>query len=81
MSIHDLPLFQAPYDNAAWCRQIFDAKAAQRGGIVRRSVRSVEMEIGRERLLQEVKGRGFHLLECGGQFIIICNRGRIDMHC
>jgi len=25
--------------------------------------------------------RGFHLIECGGQFIVICNPGHLQLHC
>ena len=60
-----------------WIDQIFSAKAVQRGGVVRRAVAIVEREIGRERLMEEVDRRGFHLIECGGQFVIICNGGQI----
>lgn len=77
----DLPLFRPPYRNAAWARQIFDSEAAKSGGIVRRSVRSVEQQIGRERLIAECRGRGFHLLETGDQFVIICNAGSLRMLC
>ncbi|MFP4044002.1 MAG: hypothetical protein ACLFTP_05470 [Rhodosalinus sp.] len=49
--------------------------------MLRRSVRDVEREIGREALVAEVRARGFHLIECGGQFIIICNSGHIRVIC
>lgn len=67
--------------NPAWCASIFDARSAVSGGVVRRSVRDVEREIGREMLEYEVRRRGFHLIECGGQFIIICNPGLIKVIC
>ncbi|MCS6621514.1 hypothetical protein N0B44_01180 [Roseibacterium beibuensis] len=54
--------------------QIFSARSAQTGGVVRRSVADVERKTGREALELEVRRRGFHLLEAGGQFIIICTR-------
>lgn len=60
-----------------WIAQIFAAKAVSRGGVVRRSVASVEREIGRKRFVEEVARRDFHLIECGGQFVVICNSGRI----
>ena len=81
MTQPDLPLFRPPYSSAAWARQIFDCTAARNGGIVRRSVRWVDKEIGRERLIAECRGRGFHLLECGDQFVIICNAGQLRMLC
>jgi hypothetical protein len=54
-------------------QQVFSAKAVNKGGIVRRAVPWVEREIGRDRFLQEVEQPGFHLLECAGQFIVICS--------
>ncbi|ETA49729.1 hypothetical protein [Ponticoccus alexandrii] len=66
--------------NERWLAQIFEAKAARMGGIVRRAVRDVEREIGRDRLKAEVAGRGFHMIECGGQFVIICRASDLVVH-
>lgn len=66
-------------DPEAWIRQIFAAKAVHRGGVVRRSVATVEREVGRERFMEEVEQRGFHLIECGEQFVVICNSGQIRL--
>lgn len=66
--------------NHAWGRRIFASQAAQDGGVVRRNVRDVEREVGRDALYRAVSARGFHLLECGGQFIIICNTGKLRVH-
>ncbi len=70
-----------PFKRSAdsWIQQIFSAKAVERGAVVRRSVAIVEREIGRERLLKEVERRGYHVIECGGQFVIICNSGQIRL--
>ena len=59
---------------AAWLNDIFTAKAAQRGGIVRRAVRDVDATLGREIFLGEVRRRGYSVVENGGQFVIFCNR-------
>lgn len=48
---------------------------------MRRAVRDVEREIGREAFVEEVRKRGFHLLECGGQFLVICNAGHLTVIC
>lgn len=55
-----------------WVDQVFAARQA-RGGVVRRAVPWVEREIGRDRFVQEVRARGFHLLRAGDQFIVICD--------
>lgn len=66
---------------AAWLAAVFAARAARQGGVVRRSVRDVEREVGRDAFEAEVRRRGFHLVECGGQFIVICNSGRLTLVC
>lgn len=66
--------------NPAFFHHLFSAKAAQSGGIVRRAVRDVEREVGREAMMAEVEKRGFHLLECAGQFIIVCASDHLTVH-
>ena len=61
----------------SWIEHVFSAKAVQRGAVIRRSVAWVEHEIGRDRFVAEVRARDFHLLESGGQFIVICSRAPI----
>ncbi|WP_417206323.1 N-(5'-phosphoribosyl)anthranilate isomerase [Antarctobacter sp.] len=60
-----------------WLDQVFSAQAVAKRGVIRRSVVWVEHEIGRDRFIAEVRLRGFHLLEGGGQFIVICCRGPV----
>jgi hypothetical protein len=67
--------------NDLWLDQVFKAKSATQGGIVRRNIRDVDRKIGRERLELEVRRRGFHMIECGGQFIIICTRQHLRVIC
>ena len=74
-------MFRPPVSNPSWCTALFGAKSAARGGIVRRAVRDVEHEIGRDAFYSEVRRRGFHLVECGDQFIVICNDGQLKVHC
>ena len=74
---HSVP----PVPTLPWLDEVFSAKAVARGGVVRRSVRDVEREVGRARFIAEVRRRGFHLVECGGQFIVICNAGQVHIIC
>jgi hypothetical protein len=62
-----------------WINRVFSAKVATNSGVVRRSVISVEREIGRQVFEDEVRRRRFHLLECGGQYIVICNSDRLQI--
>ncbi len=76
-----MQIVACPIPNPAWCAAMFDAKAVARGGILRRAVRDVEREVGRAAFVREVRRRGFHLVECGEQFIVICNDGHLKVHC
>lgn len=66
----------APED---WIDQVFSAKSARRGGVVRRSIRWVDREVGRTRFVEEVRNRGFRLIRTADQFIVICHRGPIEI--
>jgi glutamine amidotransferase-like uncharacterized protein len=59
----------------SWITDIFRAGAANKGGIVRRSKKTVLANGGYKALRAEVKRRSFHMLRTGGQYVIICNRG------
>lgn len=63
----------------AWVSQIFKAKAVTAGGIIRRKLASVLKYGAMELLLQEVRKRGFHLIQTGDQLIIVCNAGNIQI--
>lgn len=71
------PLHKGRTVNEPWLAQLFSAKAAKRGGIIRRAVADVEREVGRDRLAMEVRRRGYHMVECGGQMVVFCNRGHV----
>lgn len=57
-----------------WLRQVFSAKAARDGGIVRRSLRDIERVVGREALEDELRRRGYSAVINAGQVVIFCNR-------
>jgi hypothetical protein len=52
-----------------------------KGGVIRRDIRWIDREIGRDQFLAEVRERGFHLVETGGQWVVICNRGFFRVIC
>ncbi len=60
-----------------WLDQIFRAKSASNGGVIRRRIADVDREVGRDLFELEVRRRGFHLLVSDGHFINICNNGPI----
>ncbi|MCX8508721.1 MAG: N-(5'-phosphoribosyl)anthranilate isomerase [Rhodobacteraceae bacterium] len=74
----------APFHNLErerWLDQIFTSHAARFGGVVRRNIADVERRIGRKTLELEVRRRGFHMIECAGQFVIVCTTGSMHIIC
>ncbi|KPQ14134.1 MAG: hypothetical protein HLUCCO18_15835 [Rhodobacteraceae bacterium HLUCCO18] len=61
-----------PVSSAPWVAQVFSAKTVRYGGVVRRSLRWVEAEVGRAEFEAEVRRRGWHLVECNGQLVVFC---------
>jgi hypothetical protein len=65
----------------AWIDQMFEA-AASAGGVVRRSKDDVEKYGGgQQQLLAEVRRRDFHLVETGEQYVVLCHKGQLIIHC
>ena len=62
-----------------WIVQMFSARSAAEGGIVRRKITDVERLIGRERFLHEEQRRGFRVVENAGQFVVFCNRQPVSL--
>ena len=65
---------------AAWINQIFVAAITSRNGLARRRKQSVERYSSFTTLEIAVKSRGFHLIETGEQYVIICNTGAFKIH-
>jgi hypothetical protein len=67
-------------DGAAfWLYQLFSEHVRAENGIVWRDTRWVAREIGRKRLIDEARLRGYHVLEFGDQTGIIFHRGPIRL--
>lgn len=64
-----------------WLLQLFSARAARKGGIVRRQVRDVERIVGRAAFETELRRRGYHAVENAGQFVIFCNNQSVRVVC
>ena len=62
-----------------WLSQIFDAKSARGGGIVRRSIDDIERIVGRARFEREILRRGYHAVENAGQIVVFCNNEQIRL--
>ncbi|MEL6296764.1 MAG: N-(5'-phosphoribosyl)anthranilate isomerase [Pseudomonadota bacterium] len=68
-----------PVSPEIWMRQLFGAKAALDGGIVRRQVADVERIVGRLRFEAELRRRGYRAVENAGQLVIFCNRSPVRL--
>ena len=68
-------------DPEGWIAEVFSAKSVARGGVIRRDLRWIDREIGRDRFIAKVRARGFHLVETGGQWIVSCNTGFLRVVC
>lgn len=64
-----------------WMQQIFDAKAAREGGVVRRKSRDVERNVGLDAFRREIQRRGYHAVENSGQVVIFCNNAPVRVLC
>ena len=64
-----------------WINQIWKAKQAKRGGIVRRKVASVEKYASFAGMKAAVKAKGFHMLRSGDQYLIFCHKGVFKVIC
>lgn len=62
-----------------WLRQLFSAKAAIDGGVIRRQVCDVERILGRNSFEAEVRRRGYRMVENAGQYVIFCNREPVNL--
>jgi hypothetical protein len=57
---------------SAWISQIFRAGQAAKGGVVRRSVKSVKKYASENELKLAVKAHRFHMARSKGQYVIFC---------
>jgi len=63
----------------AWIRKIFESDQAIKGGIVRRSISSVNKYASEAELIMAIKARGFHYEKANGQFVIYCNQNELKL--
>jgi len=71
-------MFPAPLPPAItperWLIQLFSARAAAEGGVLRRRIADVDRIVGRARFLGEVRRRGYRLVQNADQYVVFCNR-------
>jgi hypothetical protein len=62
-----------PYSPQQFFTELFGSRAARDGEVIRRKVRDVERYVGRDAFLDEMRRRGYPVVENAGQFVIFCN--------
>lgn len=65
---------RSPLDPDQFLRNIFACKAVQEGAVIRRKRRDVERFVGVDPFLEEVRRRGYQVVENAGQFVVFCNQ-------
>ncbi|WP_420556042.1 N-(5'-phosphoribosyl)anthranilate isomerase [Roseovarius sp.] len=63
-----------PITPDAWMADVFRAKAARDGCIIRRRLRDIDRYVGRAAFISELERRGYQAVENAGQLVIFCNR-------
>jgi hypothetical protein len=66
-----------PYFPQQFLAELFGSRAAWDGEVIRRKVRDVERFVGRDAFPDEMRRRGYPVVENAGQFVIFCNRAPI----
>lgn len=62
-----------------WLFQVFQCRAAETGGVIKRQILDVEKEVGLQRLIDEVRRRGFRMLRTRAHVVIICDDAPVEM--
>jgi len=55
-----------PYSPQQFLAELFSSRAAQGGEVIRRKIRDVERFVGRDAFLDEMRRRGYPVVENGG---------------
>jgi hypothetical protein len=63
-----------------WQDQWFSATATSNGGVVRRSRADVDSYSSLEDVITEAKQKGWHVIETGGQVVVLCHQGTLLIH-
>ena len=63
-----------PVSPQQFLAELFSSRAAATRAVIRRNARDVDRFVGREAFLEEMRRRGFSVVENAGQLVIFCNR-------
>lgn len=63
-----------PVSPQQFLAELFSSRAAATGAVIRRNARDVDRFVGCEAFLEEMRRRGFSVVENAGQLVIFYNR-------
>lgn len=63
-----------PVSPEQFLAELFSSRAAATGAVIRRNARDIDRFFGRAAFLDEMRRRGFPVVENAGQMVIFCNR-------
>jgi hypothetical protein len=63
----------------AWVRKIFESKIAKRGGMARRSIKSIAKCASLDKVKRACTRRRYHIVEHGDQWIIFCDHAHVKI--
>lgn len=63
-----------PVSPEQFLAELFSSRAAATGAVIRRNARDIDRFYGRDAFLEEMRRRGFSVVENAGQLVIFCNR-------
>jgi len=64
----------------AWLAQWFSANQTDNGGVIRRKRQDVDKYSSLAAVIAEAKNRGWHVVETGGQVVVLCHTGALNLH-
>lgn len=62
-----------------WVAQIFQSQMAKTGGLARRKISSIQKYASLNEVELECAKRGYHIVENGNQWIIFCNKAKVQI--
>ena len=63
-----------PVSPEQFLADLFSSRAAATGAVIRRNARDIDRYYGRAAFLEEMRRRGYSVVENAGQMVIFCNR-------
>ena len=57
------------------------SRQARSGEVVRRSVDDIERLGALDEIVREARRCGFHVIETGGQVVLLAHEGSVTLHC